>query len=117
MSKFWFVSNRNPSRVGLGRLKKNEQIMKSVEKLIDKYYEILFHQICKIHDDLYELKIEYRERSTGKTIIVSYLDREKTLREAENGQASPELGQLSDGQASPDWSGLVTGYYWGRKLL
>ena len=53
--------------------------MKTVESIIDDAWENLFHKICNIHDDLYELKIEYKEQSTGKTIIRSWLDRNKIL--------------------------------------
>jgi len=55
-----------------------------IEQLIDKHWDELFHEICKIHDDLHELKIEYQEKSTGKTIIRSWKDRDKFILEGEN---------------------------------
>jgi len=55
--------------------------MRTIEELIDKHYEELFDEICKIHDDLYELCIEYKEISTGKTIRRSWVERNKILKE------------------------------------
>lgn len=50
-----------------------------IEELIDKHYQDLFDEICKLGDDLYDLVIEYKEISTGKTIRRSWRDREKRL--------------------------------------
>ena len=51
----------------------------TIEEIIDRNYEKLFHEICKLSDDFNELKIEYQEMSTGKTIIRSWKDREDRL--------------------------------------
>ena len=45
----------------------------------------LFNKICEIHDDLYELKIEYKELSPGKTIIRSWRDRDHNLKSENEG--------------------------------
>jgi len=58
--------------------------MKTIEELIDKHYDELFDEICKLNDDLYELVIEYKEASTGKMIRRSWLDRDKMLKEEEH---------------------------------
>lgn len=58
--------------------------MKTVEQYIDDAYQKLFDKICELHDDLYELKIEYKEAITGKTIIRSWRDREVRLRNEDN---------------------------------
>jgi len=57
--------------------------MKTAEQLIDEAYDKLFDEICKIHDDLCELMIEYQETSTGKKISRSWKERNKILREEE----------------------------------
>jgi hypothetical protein len=51
--------------------------MKLAEEIIDEAYNRLFDNLCKISDDFCELKIEYQEISTGKTIIRSWKDREE----------------------------------------
>lgn len=54
----------------------------TVEQLIDKCYEDLFDEICNLNiDDLYDLVIEYKERTTGKTIRRSFKERDERLRE------------------------------------
>ena len=53
--------------------------MKNAEELIDNAYDNLFDKLCKISDDFCELKIEYQEISTGKTIIRSWKDRDNRL--------------------------------------
>jgi hypothetical protein len=53
----------------------------TVEALIDKHWDELFHKICEMDDDLYELKIEYKSEASGKTIVRSWKDREDRLRE------------------------------------
>ena len=51
----------------------------SINDAIDIAWNWLFEVICKEHDDLHELKIEYSEETTGKTITRSWQDREKML--------------------------------------
>jgi hypothetical protein len=64
------------------KLKKQQKgVNMTVEALIDKHWDELFHKICEMHDDLYELKIEYKETASGKTIIRSWKDREDRLKE------------------------------------
>lgn len=55
-------------------IKKN---MTTVQEIINSAYDKLFDDIPD--DDLEELLIEYKERSTGLTIRRSWRDREKRL--------------------------------------
>ena len=50
-----------------------------MEQKIDEVYNELFDFICDKHDDLHELKIIYKEKSTGKTIKRSWIFRERIL--------------------------------------
>ena len=59
----------------------NERL--TIEQEIDKAYDTLFAKICDEHDDLYELKIVYKEETTGKTIVRSWRERNKILAEKE----------------------------------
>lgn len=54
--------------------------MKTIEELIDEAYKQLFDEICKRHDDLFDLVIEYKETTTGKTIRRSWREREERIR-------------------------------------
>lgn len=56
--------------------------LQTIEEAIDKAYHDLFDLICDKHDSLYELKIVYQE-DTGKTIIRSWRDRNKIIRQEE----------------------------------
>lgn len=58
--------------------------MKTIEQKIDECYNELFNFICQNHDDLYDLVIEYKEETTGKTIRRSWREREKILQENNN---------------------------------
>lgn len=49
--------------------------------LIDKHYDKLFDELCKRDDDTYDLVIEYKSLTTGKTIRRSWLEREARLKE------------------------------------
>jgi len=51
----------------------------TIDEKIDAVYDELFDFICKENDDLYELKIVYKEASTGKTIERSWIDRDRRL--------------------------------------
>ena len=55
----------------------------TIENKIDEVYKELFDLICEKHDDLYELKIVYKEESTGKAIERSWLKRSKRLLKTE----------------------------------
>jgi hypothetical protein len=55
--------------------------MKSkIEQLIDKHYDQLFDEVIHDEDDLFDLVIEYKSQSTGKTIRRSWKDREERLK-------------------------------------
>lgn len=61
------------------RLKHAREYMKTIESIVDKYYEKLFDEITSLVDDIFELKIEYKDTLQGKTIIRSWKDREERL--------------------------------------
>ena len=52
---------------------------KTIEELIDDHYDKLFNEICELGDNLYDLKIEYKDLYDGKTITRSWHDRDKRL--------------------------------------
>ena len=53
--------------------------MKTIDKLIDNAYDKLFHEVCELSNNFNELKIEYQD-TDGKTIIISWKDREARLK-------------------------------------
>jgi len=57
--------------------------MKTLEKVVQSSYDNVFDWICKnIDDDLYDLVVEVKTRS-GKTIRISWHDRECQIKEEE----------------------------------
>ena len=54
---------------------------KTIEEKLDESFDDIFEFICTQHDDLHELLIEYQEESTGKTIRISWRDREERINE------------------------------------
>ena len=54
---------------------------KTIEILVDEAYELLFDEICERDDDLYDLVVEYKSSTTGKTIRRSWKERDDRLRE------------------------------------
>ena len=54
---------------------------KTIEQLIDQYYEEMFKQLCDEGHDFYDFVIEVRIGADGKTVRRSWRDREEMLRE------------------------------------
>ena len=53
-----------------------------VEKIVDKYYRLMFQELMdEVGDDLYEFMIEVGTARDGKTVRISWLERNKMLNE------------------------------------
>jgi hypothetical protein len=53
---------------------------KTLEEIVEKHYEELFREIVALDDNLYDLVVQYKGED-GKTIQISWLDREARLKE------------------------------------
>jgi len=51
---------------------------KTIEREIEKAYNKLFYFVSE-YDDIYDLVVEYKEASTGKSVRISWKDREEML--------------------------------------
>lgn len=59
-----------------------EKKIETYEQLIDKHYQEMFDFMCAhFNEGFSELKIEIQESVSGKTIIRSWKDRDRMLKE------------------------------------